>query len=195
MQRLALIRDCAAQAFVLRLGDPTPLGLAMTALYVLASALLLTLALRRSGWGQGERLLWSAVGLGLVALTLNKQLDLQQSVIWTGRCVARAEGWFEQRLVFQRLFGSAMLLLMALGLGWLVWKCRLALAANRVLLVGLVLLSLFVALQIARFEQLAGGLGQVIFQLRLHRILEGVALLTLIWASLRRLVARQNLVP
>lgn len=188
MQRLALIQECAAKAFAFRLGDPTALGLAMTILYVLVTLLFLTLSLQRKGWNAGgERLLWSATAMILVALTLNKQLDLQQSIIWTGRCVARAEGWFEQRLVFQRAFGSFVMVLLALGMAWLVWKCRPALPRNRLLLLGIFLLMSFVILQITRFEQMAGSLGPMIGKLRLHRMLEGVALVTLGWAALRKL--------
>lgn len=190
MQRLALIQDCAARAFAFRLGDPSTMGLALTALYVLASVLFLTLAFRREGWAPGDRLLWTSAAIVVVALTLNKQLDLQQWVVWTGRCVARAEGWFDQRLAFQRAFGMTMLAIMALGVGWLLWSCRQALGRNRALLAALFLMGLFVVLQIFRFEQMAGSLGQTIARLRLHRALEALALVALIWAALRRILAR-----
>jgi len=190
VERLALIQDCAARAFMLRLGDPSGLGLAMTALYVLVAVLFLALILRRRNWQAGEWRLWGAAAFVLVMLTLNKQLDLQQSIIWTGRCVARAEGWFDQRLIFQRAFGTAVLTLMALFAAWVLWAARGVLAQNRPLLLGLFLLALFVVWQVLRFEQMAGGIGQTVTRLRLHRLLEGAALATLGWAALQRLLGK-----
>ena len=66
------------------------------------------------------------------------------------------------------------------------WTCRRVLAPNWPLILGTVLLTGFVVLQVARFEQLAGGLGQAVVALSLHRILEGTALCVLVWSTLRR---------
>ncbi len=186
MDRLKLILACAEAVWQPHLGDPTIGGLGLTVLYVLASGLFLRLLWVRRDWLAGERVLWGTATLVLVLMALNKQLDLQQTVIWVGRCVARQEGWFDQRLAFQRAFGMTMLVLGAAGAVAVLWVSRQALAGNRALVLGMGLLALFVGLQVARFEQLAGGLGQAVVGLKLHRILEGVALLVLISAARRR---------
>ena len=186
MQRLALVQACLSENFQFRLGDPSNLGLTLTALYVLAS-----LAMLRRLWVGGfslprEGLLWGVCTALIVLLTLNKQLDLQQTVIWTGRCVARAEGWFDQRLVFQRAFGTVVLGLVAVGVLALIWSCRRAILANRALMLGMGLMLAFIVLQIVRFEQMSWGPMQTFVALRLHRAVEGVALGILIWAALRQ---------
>ena len=186
MQRLALIQACLQDTFRLQLGDPSMVGLALTALYVAASLLML-----RRLWLGGfhlprEGLLWGVCTAILLLLTLNKQLDLQQTVIWTGRCVARAEGWFDQRLVFQRAFGTVILAAVASGVLVLIWTCRTAIRANWGLMLGMGLMLGFIVLQIARFEQLSGGPVQAFVALKLHRAVEGAALCVLIWAALRK---------
>ena len=158
----------------------------MTVLYAVASLLTLRTALSRDGWLPRERLLWGISAALLLLMTANKQLDLQKTVIWVGRCVAKQEGWFDQRLAFQRGFGMVVMTLLALVVVALGWTCRRVLAPNWPLILGTVLLTGFVVLQVARFEQLAGGIGQAVVALSLHRILEGTALCVLVWSTLRR---------
>ena len=186
MDRLGLIYSCAQDIWRPHLGDPTNGGLAMTVLYAVASLLLLRTALSRDGWLRRERLLWGISAALLLLMTANKQLDLQKTVIWVGRCVAKKEGWFDQRLAFQRGFGMVVMTLLALVVVALGWTCRRVLEPNWPLILGTVLLTGFVVLQVARFEQLAGGLGQAVVALSLHRILEGTALCVLVWSTLRR---------
>lgn len=186
MDRLALIYACAQANWSPGLGDPSWGGLGLTALYVLASLLFLRTILARDGWLPRERLMWVVCTLAVMFLAVNKQLDLQQTVVWVGRCVAKREGWFDQRLVFQRSFGMAVLALMAAGILALGWASRAVLKPNWPLILGMVLMTGFVMLQVTRFEQLSGGLAQAVVSLRLHRILEGTALCVLIWSALRK---------
>ena len=60
------------------------------------------------------------------------------------------------------------------------------LAANWPLVAGLGLLAIYLAIQVSRFEDLAGGLLQHMAELRLHRVIEAFGLLTLLYAALRR---------
>ena len=190
MQRLKLIFACAQDIWQPHLGDATVGGYALTALYIVASLMFLRVVVARDGWLPRERLLWLVCTAVLVLMTVNKQLDLQQTLIWVGRCVARNEGWLDQRLVFQRNFGLMVLTLVAIAVMALGWACRGVIAANWRLILGMALLTGFVILQVARFEQQAGSLGHMVVKLRLHRPLEGAALVTLIWAAWRRLAVR-----
>lgn len=169
------------------LGDPSIGGLGLTALYVVASLLMLWTIYRPTAWDTGERLLWGAATVLIVLMTINKQLDLQHYVNLVGRCWARQEGLADLRETFQRVFGLAVL---ALGLGATVWlgrATRPALRRNRPLIWGLGLLGLFLVVEVARFQHLLGAPGEWIERLRLHRMLEGTALLVLIWAAWDRI--------
>lgn len=186
MDLLAQASDCASWAFQPRLGDATPAGLAMTALYVVTAIAMLAALWRGQAWRPGERLLWRlSTGL-VILLTLNKQLDLQHSAYMTARCVVRASGSHAAVLPLQQAIG-VVLLLLALGFAfWMYRICRAALASNPKLRLGLILLLAYLCLQIARFDALAGSLGETVQTLRLHRILEGVALAFLSWAAFKR---------
>ena len=191
MQRLTLINACLQEIWRPHLGDPSLGGIGLTLLYIVASLLFLRAILAQDGWQPRERLLWVACTVILVLLTLNKQLDLQQTIIWVGRCVAKHEGWFDQRLTFQREFGMVILAAVVLAILAFGWICRSVLSANWPLLLGMAMLTLFIVLQITRFEQLAGGMAQTIVALHLHRILEGAALCVLIWSAWRGRLTRR----
>jgi hypothetical protein len=186
LDRLALIYACAQANWWPHLGDPSWSGLGLTALYIVASLLFLRAILTRGGWLPRERLLWVVCTLAVVVLAINKQLDLQQTIVWVGRCVAKQEGWFDQRLVFQRNFGMTVLALITAGILALGWASRAVLKPNWPLILGMALMTGFVMLQVTRFEQLSGDLAKAMVSLKLHRITEGTALCVLIWSALRK---------
>ena len=184
MPRLGLIYGCLNDVFILHWGDATRIGYGLTVLYVLATGLFLRALLSRGDWLPRERLIWLICTLLLVLMTLNKQLDLQRTVIWAGRCLANKEGWIDQSFDVEMKYGHMVLLAvvaLTIGLGWL---CRTVLQANGPLFLGMVLLLGFITLQIARFDQLLGATGHLFPTYRLHRILEALALGVLIWAAL-----------
>ncbi len=186
MQRLGLMYTCLNDVFILHWGDATRIGYGLTVLYVVASALFLRAALSRGPWQPQERLIWLICTAILVLMTLNKQMDLQRTVVWAGRCVASKEGWLDQSLEVETKFGHLVLLAVVALTMTLGWVCRTVLRDNGPLFLGMVLILGFVTLQIARFDQLVGTMSHVFPSYRLHRILEGVALGVLIWAALRK---------
>lgn len=48
------------------------------------------------------------IGIALIALGMNKQMDLQVTIIKTGRRLAEATGIYQHRLVIHRLFFTAL---------------------------------------------------------------------------------------
>ena len=148
----------------LRFGDPTVAGWLATVCY-LAACVFCVLAATRE-WtvlppARNRRIavFWIVLAAGLAFLGLNKQLDLQTLLIDIGRMVARAQGWYEERRDFQKVFAG----LAAIGgagclavLVWLIhghWR-RLALA-----LAGVLLLVCYLGLRIAVFEHVDEALG------------------------------------
>lgn len=168
----------------LRLGDPGITGLGMTALYfVVVFFMFRHLFSLPAG---GERSMWGVASVIVLLLALNKQLDLQHYMNKVGYCTFYRSGMMSEKDAAQSDFGALVLLLAAIGTAALIWIFRRHLAANLPLIAGLALIALYLAMQVSRFEHLAGGLLQRLAQLRVHRIIEAAGLLTLLYASLRK---------
>ena len=141
---------------------------------------LLLLAWRNSPPGRARRF-WLLAMLLILALGLNKLLDLQTELTALGRRMARTEGWFEARRQVQAVFIAGLALLVAgaatLGAFWVrrlgppVW---LALA-------GLVGLSGFVLLRAISFHHVDSLLRLPLFGTRAWVSLElaGIAIVAI----------------
>lgn len=152
-----------ATAWPALVGDPNPLGWVTTAAY-LAAALAAGLATRRNGPGAKDRpahrrAFWLGVAALLIALGVNKQLDLQSLLTATMRNLAREGGWYDWRRQMQAMFVTAIaasFVAAALALALRVWRAgrweRLG-AAGTVLLLG------FVAVRAAAFHHAVGLIG------------------------------------
>lgn len=124
------------------------------------------------------RWFWLIAGLAMLALGLNKQLDLQTALTAWGRQLARDGGWYGQRRAVQRAFvmGAAGLALVA-GLAT-AWAVRGLGRRVFVVLFGLCVLGLFVVVRAASFHHVDVLLRQPVLGLRLHILLElaGIAI-------------------
>lgn len=128
-----------------------------------------------------ERLFWLFAGLAMLALGLNKQLDLQTALTAWGRQMARDGGWFAQRRAVQRQFiliGMVTMAIAAIGLAWLVRGLR---APVFVVLAGLYLLGAFVLVRAASFHHIDVAMRAPVFGLKLYAVLElaGIAVVIL----------------
>ena len=86
-------------------GDPLLSGSIFVASYVLVAALILTVALPVSG---RERWLWRLCGLFFLLQAVNTPLDLHAFPGTFGRCLAHAQGWYENRARVQVAFLSGL---------------------------------------------------------------------------------------
>lgn len=137
----------------LGLGDPTPLGLAVTILYFIA-AMLAFGAMRAGGDGVSRRAarstvrFWLLVAVALALLGLNKQLDLQRLVTQLARDAAKEGGWYRDRKPVQV---AAVALVATLGVGavaFAAFRLRHALREVWPALVGLALVGAYVAARV-----------------------------------------------
>jgi len=91
--------------WTLEVGDPTVGGWLTTILYFLAAfgAVWVYRQVKSEFEPQvnRQRMLWMLFALALLFLGFNKQLDLQNLVIETGRNLAIAQGWYDQRRLVQ----------------------------------------------------------------------------------------------
>jgi hypothetical protein len=147
------------------IGDPTLMGWVTVAAYLVAALL----AFRRAraarvdarepnhdaARGSAERALarfWAAVALLLLALGVNKQLDLQTLFTQIGRDLAHAQGWYEERRRFQVMFIACVGVLSLLGTLGLAIALRKIATRIWLALLGVGFLVSFVLIRAASFH-------------------------------------------
>lgn len=119
-----------------------------------------------------QRNLWLAIAFILLALGLNKQLDLQTFFTATAKYLAHEHGWYQDRRVYQRIFifGIGGLgLLSALGL--FIYYIRI-LREHTVAIVGLCSLIVFVLVRASSFHDVDLFLGSRILGVKMNWFLE-----------------------
>ncbi|WP_340109759.1 isopropylmalate isomerase [Pikeienuella sp. HZG-20] len=190
--KIADLAACVFSTWSPTIGDPTVMGWATVAAY-LAAGVLAALVVR--GLAGRERVFWLGLTALLLALAVNKQLDLQSALTAAGRCVAKAQGWYGERRPFQvrvifSIIGASLLAAAAL-----TWTMRRELADMWLALIGLVFLLAFIAIRAAGFHHFDQFLGYEIGGVRMNWLMElgGVAMIALnaLHLLLRRLKRRE----
>ncbi|PQO22977.1 isopropylmalate isomerase [Rhodobacteraceae bacterium WD3A24] len=179
--------DCALTRWQPGLGDPHPMGWITVAAYAAAALAAWRAGGRGIGMGR-ERVFWRLTAVLLAFLAVNKQLDLQSFMTATGRCVAQAEGWYDQRRAVQR---TVILALMATAVAvWagLVMLLRGALARVGLALTGLVFVFAFVLIRAVGFHHMDSLIDMEVMSVRMNWALEltGPALIILAALLTRR---------
>jgi hypothetical protein len=189
-------------------GDNDLLGWAITVAYFVAAALCFRAARRirreRAPGKPAEPVPpdpmrsrpkdWAIIGVGMVLLGLNKQLDLQIFVREIGTRFIHLLGLDAER----RWFGRAFVLLMGLFLLRVLWvatrRVRLQTSRHRMLLIGLALLASFAVIRAGTYVPVLRDIDVSHGKL-LHFTLElgGVVVVgASAWATRQRLVRHQS---
>ncbi len=182
--------QCAAKAWAPGFGDRDTYGIVMTFVYLAAAGLAVAVAFKgpfRSRAPRSERVLWVFSASVLVALAVNKQLDLQTMFVAAARCIAQAQGWYETRREYQTEVVVGLVLGAAILVPAIVLAFRRAMTGNFAFVLSLSLLVVFVLLRAISLHHLDIVFGLEFMSLRLHRIIEVVALCTVILSAVRRL--------
>jgi hypothetical protein len=170
--------------WVAGIGDPSVVGWITVAAYAVAAALAWRNigAARRTAVPAG---FWIALTALLVALGVNKQLDLQSWFSQTGRDIAQAQGWYGQRRGVQAVF----IVLLCTGAVAGVAAARRQLSTMwreyRWAFLGVCVLVTFIVIRAASFHHIDEMLGFDLGATRLGRALEivGVVLVAVACAS------------
>lgn len=174
-----------------QIGDPTLVGW-MTVVFYLLTALACYRAGRRTD--RGERRWWSAIAIGMLALGINKELDLQSALTEFGRIVIRDGQFYGQRVYFQ--IGFVLLLCAGLLIGVMaaVYSTRSLSGALRLALLGAFVLGMFIVIRAASFHHVDRFLGTYLFGAKMNWLLElGSIAIILAAAMLKMRNAHQNL--
>jgi hypothetical protein len=151
------------------IGDPTVLGWVTVAAYLLA-AVACGLAAWREPMPDGTRRpragpsrFWVALAGLLLALGVNKQLDLQSLLTQIGRDTIRAWGLYSERRELQLGFILAVAMICCAALGAFFWAARRTLKRRWPAIAGILFILGFVTIRAASFHNvdifLAARLG------------------------------------
>jgi hypothetical protein len=119
-----------------------------------------------------ERSFWTLFTLALVALGINKQLDLQSAVTEIGRILARKQGWYEARRMVQAEFIGLVGVLGLVSIGLLIWITRRMPAATRIAVTGGAALVTFVVVRAVSFHHFDRLIGRSLFGMRFNWVFE-----------------------
>lgn len=167
-------------------GDPTFLGWFTVAAYFAATgccwrARVAANRVQDPAVARGSVRVWSMLVIGLLALGVNKQLDLQSAVTALGRSMVRAQGWEARREELQRGFVVGVAALAATVCVWLAVLARRELGRMALALLGWTGLCLFVGIRAASFHHVDRMLGLAWAGASLNAVVElsGIAIVAL----------------
>jgi hypothetical protein len=164
------------------IGDPTPMGWITVVAYFLAAASCLAAHVRSgsiTGLTNPLRAPWLLLGLLLMALGFNKQLDFQSLVTETGRFAIRAFSLYEYRRFLQVSFVLVVLAIAAVAMWYSLQATRGRFQEYRLSLAGVVFLLGFIVIRAASFHGFDRLLDVRPLGVRLNWVLElgGIALI------------------
>jgi len=180
------------------LKDPYLSSWIMVLIYLVAAVLAFTMA------GKGmfpdsarrrERLFWVLIAGLLLALAINKQADLQSLLTAFGRCLAKSQGWYDQRRMVQLVFFQVLGVSAIGGVCTLIWGLRRRLHANALPLLGLAFVAIFILSRAADTYHLDTQLVVLLHARWTERILELSGPLIISVAVLRSLFGNFRRVP
>jgi MFS family permease len=170
------------------IGDPTFVGWFTVAAYLLAAILCAAAAMRTRWFDRRAYRFWILFTVLMVALGINKQLDLQSLFTVVLKQFAKSTGWYEDRRIFQGIFICiiAFFGLAFAALAW-IWTSR-TLPQNRLTLLGGIFLLSFIVIRAASFHHIDQILGRELAFLRINHVLElgGIACVALGTFKVRR---------
>lgn len=166
------------------IGDPSLLGW-FTVFAYLAAAAACAMAARRGGGDAGSLRLWNILAVVLLALGINKQLDLQSLLTQIARDLSHRFGWWEQRREIQVVFifaiaagGGLAILLLWRSVGMLQRNMRLAVG-------GLIFVFTYVVIRAASFHHVDVFIHSRLFGVKWNWIFELSGIFVILYAAWR----------
>ncbi len=154
------------------IGDPTFIGWFTVVAYALAALLCWLAAARARAFDNRARAFWVFFTVFMIALGINKQLDLQTAFTAVLKHFAKATGWYDDRRFFQEIFIAAIAFFgLAFGFIAWVWVSR-TLPQHRMTVLGGIFLVCFVVIRAASFHHIDEILGREIAFFRVNHALE-----------------------
>lgn len=174
------------------MGDPTIAGWTATLLYFVAAWLSAKKWRSCDRKLKQERLAWLILTLMMSLLGLNKQLDLQTTLIHLGRDLYHNLSLYEHKRSIELAAFAATALIMGGAILFCIFLVRRTRRDARLAMLGLCVIFVYVLLRAARFERLAvGQYGDEAY----HAVLELLGLLLVVWSARTTRPGTQTLSP
>lgn len=159
------------------IGDPTFMGWFTVVAYGFAALL--------AGWVYWRKKdrIWIGVSLGLVALCINKELDLQSLFTDIGRVASHHLGVYEQRRDFQKWFVLGVIAGACIFGTWFIFRNRAFWLRYKLLSTGLLFLITFIVVRAISFHHFDMFLKSSFFGVRMNWALELGGILLVILAA------------
>ncbi len=178
------------------IGDPTVMGWVTVAAYFLAA-----FGSYRAAWlepmpdgtrrpGSRPSKFWLVLATVLVALGINKQLDLQSLATQIGRDVVRTRGLYSERRELQVGFIVAVVIVCSGTLATFLWSARRSLRHRWLALVGMLFILGFVVIRAASFHHVDAFLAARLGGVRWNWILELGGIIVIGLAAARMYLSR-----
>jgi hypothetical protein len=164
------------------IGDPTVAGWITTCLYFATVGQMWRVMRRIDEWT-----VWRLLLVCMLALGINKQLDLQTALTEAGRILAHKQGWYEARGEVQKMFIAFLCGAAVSGCIAIAVMASHMPGATRLALCGLVVLTAFVLIRAASFHHVDVLLGTSTLGLKVNWILEIGGILLVLLAGILRL--------
>jgi hypothetical protein len=164
------------------IGDPSFMGW-FTVFSYFACAMVAFRAARRNAGAGSLPFFWRGVCVLMIALGINKQLDLQSLFTEIGRQVARHQGWMEDRRVVQFWFIVSLGTIAVGSFLWVVFFLRDSFKQFRLAFTGIFLLLLFVMIRAVSFHHVDAFLGLRFLDMKMNWIIELGGIYTILVAG------------
>ena len=119
-----------------------------------------------------ERFFWGALGVIMIVLAINKQLDLQSLLTASARCMAQLQGWYGSRRIVQIGFIIVLLALILLIAITTLALLRGTWRRTGLALIGLSIVLAFVAVRAVGFHHMDQFINMRVQNIRLNWIME-----------------------
>ena len=170
------------------IGDPDLISWLIVILYTLGAwQCYRVTTMQTSVLRKRERTIWWILAFGLLALGINKQLDLQTALVENGRIYAAQQGWFEKRRQVQMFFTYGLAAFSTFFIIALFRLARKAAPATFMALAGATCLLSFVAIRAAGFNHVNLHLHYDIFGLKMKWIVEIIGISIIIAGARQQL--------
>ena len=153
------------------------MGWVTVAAYFLTALIALRLVLNSRRWFPADiypaqRRFWLVVFLLMLALGINKQLDLQSLITEMGRYYAARDGWLEYKRYVQVGVIISILAVAAVSLSFFFIRMRQLLRINWLAIAGLTCLLVFIISRATSFHHMDIFIGVSILGARVNWIME-----------------------
>lgn len=163
------------------IGDPTVIGWVTVAVYFVVALISLkatflsqqnNLAKCNSRQDKSIKVFWLFLTFFLIALGINKQLDLQSLLTQIGRDIAKSHGWYKDRRLFQTGFIILIGVIGITSLTLLIRTYRNTCYSIKIALTGCAILFIFILIRASSFHHMDIFINMKLIGIKMNWLLE-----------------------